>query len=78
MAQDAPPSGTASRIAEEVPDQESDAAATTFCSNCPNWIELQFESRIPLYMSELMAIAGLSESDIPIEEAGMRYAVRDA
>lgn len=78
MAQDAAPSDTASHIAEEVPDQEGDAAATTFCSNCPNWIELQFESRIPLYMSELMAIAGLSASDIPIEEAGMRYVVRDA
>ena len=78
MAQDGLAADTASGIAGSVPDQEGDAAATTFCATCPNWIELQFESRIPLYMADLMAIAGLSASDIPVEEAGMRYVVRDA
>ena len=69
--------GTASSIADQIPEVAGDGSVSTFCATCPNWIEIQFQSRIPDNMPTYMAIAGLRKEDIPVDEAGLQYVVTD-
>lgn len=77
MAQDLSVDQSASNIASGMPEVPGDGAIDSFCATCPNWIEVEFQSRIPKNMPNYMAIAGLSASDVPIDEAGREYVVTD-
>lgn len=46
----------ASDIADAVPSDAGDGSVTAFCATCPNWIEVEFQSRIPGNMPLYMAI----------------------
>lgn len=64
-------------IAEAIDDPQNTNQSDGFCNVCPNWIEFQFESSIPENMPNYMAIAGLTNSDIRPDEAGMPFVVTD-
>ncbi|WP_143540455.1 hypothetical protein [Rhodovulum sulfidophilum] len=68
---------SASSIAERNPEAAGDGSLSTFCATCPNWIEIQFQSRIPANMPTCMAVAKLQGNDIPVDEAGLQYVVTD-
>ncbi|AUG53500.1 hypothetical protein [Thalassospira marina] len=64
-------------IAQAVDDPQNTAVADNFCKTCPNWVEFQFESRIPENMPDYMRIAGLTARDVQADEAGMSFVVTD-
>ena len=77
MAQDFPIDQSASDVAHGIPAEPRDGSVTAFCTTCPNWIEIEFQSRIPENMQTFMSIAGLGPNDIPIDEAGLEFVVTD-
>ncbi len=65
-------------VSDIFPTEQGSGSVTGFCNTCPNWLEIEFTSRIPANMPNYLAIAGMTAADVKVDEAGNEFVVCDA